>query len=235
MVEIEALHKSFGKHQVLNGLQLSLETGSTTAILGPNGSGKTTLIKCILGMVVPTKGTIKVDGEAVRKAHLYREQIGYMPQIANFPSNLRVKELIRMIDDLRNDPAKPEPLIALFGLEEFLDKKLGELSGGTRQKVNAVLALMFDSPTIILDEPTTGLDPVALIKLKDLLANYKQEGRTILITTHIMDFVEEMADNVMFLLEGKVYFHGPLNELLQQQGEEKLDRTIARIMSNSHA
>lgn len=235
MVEIEALHKSFGKQQVLKGLDLNLSTGGTTAILGPNGSGKTTLIKSILGMVVPTNGAIKVNGAEVRKEWHYREQIGYMPQIANFPANLRVKELIKMIEDLRNDKANPDPLIELFGLEAFLNKKLGELSGGTRQKVNAVLALMFDSTIIILDEPTTGLDPVALIKLKDLLTGYKKEGRTILITTHIMDFVEEMADNVMFLLEGKVYFHGPLKELLQQQGEEKLDRTIARIMSSNHA
>ena len=235
MIRIEGLHKSFGKHDVLKGLDFELAEGSTTAILGPNGSGKTTLIKAILGMVIPTKGGIQVNNTAVKNDWRYREEIGYMPQIANFPANLRVKELIKMIDDLRNEKARSEPLIELFDLKEMMGKRLGELSGGTRQKVNAVIALMFDSPIVILDEPTTGLDPVALIKLKDLLKEYKRAGRTIFITTHIMSFVEEMADNVVFLLEGKVYFHGPLKELLAQQGEEQLDRTIARIMSNEHA
>ena len=235
MIRIQGLHKSFGKHEVLKGLDIELIKGSTTAILGPNGSGKTTLIKGILGMVIPTSGGVHVNGTAVKKDWRYREDIGYMPQIANFPANLRVKELIRMIDDLRSVEAKHDPLIELFDLTPMLDKKLGELSGGTCQKVNAVVALMFDSPIIILDEPTTGLDPVALIKLKDLLKQYKQEGRTILITTHIMSFVEEMADNVVFILEGEVYFHGPLKELLAQQGEEQLDRTIARIMNKENA
>jgi len=235
MIRTEGLYKSFDKQEVLKGLDLEFEKGSTTAILGPNGSGKTTLIKGILGMVIPTKGSIFVNGTAVRREWRYREQIGYMPQIANFPANLRVKELIRMIDDLRNGQAKDAPLIDLFGLDDMMNKRLGDLSGGTSQKVNAVLALMFDSPIIILDEPTTGLDPVALIKLKDLLTSYKKEGRTILITTHIMSFVEEMADNVVFLLEGKVYFHGTLKDLLEQQGEEQLDRAIARIMTPTNA
>jgi len=235
MIRTEGLYKSFGKQEVLKGLDLEFEKGSTTAILGPNGSGKTTLIKCILGMVIPTKGSIFVNDTAVRREWRYREQIGYMPQIANFPANLRVKELIRMIDDLRNGQGKDKPLIELFGLDDMLNKRLGDLSGGTRQKVNAVLALMFDSPIIIMDEPTTGLDPVALIKLKDLISNYQKEGRTIMITTHIMSFVEEMADNVVFLLEGKVYFHGPLKDLLEQQGETKLDRAIARIMTPTNA
>lgn len=235
MIRTEGLYKSFGKQEVLKGLDLEFKKGSTTAILGPNGSGKTTLIKSILGMVIPTKGSIFVNNTAVRREWRYREQIGYMPQIANFPANLRVKELIRMIDDLRNGQAKDAPLIELFGLDDMMHKRLGDLSGGTRQKVNAVLALMFDSPIIILDEPTTGLDPVALIKLKDLLTSYKKEGRTILITTHIMSFVEEMADNVVFLLEGKVYFHGTLKDLLEQQGEAQLDRAIARIMTPTNA
>ena len=154
MIQIENLHKKFGKNEVLSGVDLMIKGGGIFAVLGPNGSGKTTLIKSILGMVVPNRGTIKVDGKSIRKNWKYRQHIDYLPQIANFPGNLKVKELIRMIQDLRQKPSEADKLIAIFGLETFLDKKLGTLSGGTKQKVNIVLTFMFDSPLIILDEPT---------------------------------------------------------------------------------
>ena len=146
MIQINNLHKKFGKNQVLSNLDLEIKGGGIFAVLGPNGSGKTTLIKSILGMVVPNKGSISVLDKIIKKNWKYRQEIDYLPQIANFPGNLRVKELIRMIKDLRQKKSKEEELIKLFGLEPFLDKKLGTLSGGTKQKVNIVLTFMFDSP-----------------------------------------------------------------------------------------
>ncbi|MEC8832534.1 MAG: ABC transporter ATP-binding protein, partial [Bacteroidota bacterium] len=162
-IEINNLHKKFGKNKVLKGVDLSIDQGRIYAILGPNGSGKTTLIKSILGMVIPEKGNISVLNSPIKKDWKYRKKIDYLPQIANFPPNIKVKELIRMIKDLRNSPSEEASLISLFGIQTFLDKKLSTLSGGTKQKVNIVLTFMFDSPLIILDEPTTGLDPKALI------------------------------------------------------------------------
>jgi Cu-processing system ATP-binding protein len=158
MVSIQNLHKKFNKNVVLNGVNLDINEGGIFAVLGPNGSGKTTLIKSILGMVIPNKGIINVLGENIKKNSNYRNKIDYLPQIANFPSNLKVKELITMIKDLRGDTNKDRDLIECFKLEPFLDKKLGNLSGGTKQKVNIVLTFMFESPLIILDEPTTGLE-----------------------------------------------------------------------------
>ena len=213
MVSIENLHKRFGKNIVLRGLDLEIKSGGIFAVLGPNGSGKTTLIKSILGMVIPNKGTIKVLDENIKKNASYRNKIDYLPQIANFPSNLKVKELIRMIKDLRGNTNDDEALIKLFKLEPFLNKKLGTLSGGTKQKVNIVLTFMFESPLIILDEPTTGLDPISLIHLKELIQKEKAKGKTILITSHIMSFVEEVSDEIVFLLEGKIYFKGSIDAL----------------------
>ena len=181
MILVENLHKRFGKNSVLSGLDLYIEGGGIFAVLGPNGSGKTTLIKSILGMVIPNKGSIVVSGVSIKKNWRYRQEIDYLPQIANFPGNLRVKELIRMIKDLRQRPSREEELIELFQLTPFLDKKLSTLSGGTKQKVNIVLAFMFDSPLLILDEPTTGLDPASLINLKELIQKEKTNGKTILI------------------------------------------------------
>ncbi len=233
MVTIENLHKKFGKNQVLSGVDLSISEGGIFAVLGPNGSGKTTLIKSVLGMVIPNKGKITVLGENIKKNSEYRHKIDYLPQIANFPSNLRVKELIKMIKDLRKPTNEDERLIQLFKLEPFLDKKLGNLSGGTKQKVNLVLTFMFDSPLIILDEPTTGLDPISLIRLKDLLQAEKAKGKTILITSHIMSFVEEISDEIVFILEGKIYFKGSIQKLKTKTNQPDFEHAIASILSDN--
>jgi Cu-processing system ATP-binding protein len=234
MVAIKNLHKRFGKNKVLKGLNLEIKDGGIFAILGPNGSGKTTLIKAILGMVIPNKGSIEVLGKNIKNQASYRNQIDYLPQIANFPSNLKVKELIKMIKDLRGATNEDEELIKLFQLEPFLNKKLGTLSGGTKQKVNIVLTFMFDSPLIILDEPTTGLDPISLISLKELIQKEKAKGKTILITSHIMSFVEEVSDEIVFLLEGQIYFKGSITALKEKTNERNFEHAIASILKNNN-
>ena len=234
MIQINNLHKKFGKLVVLDGLDLEISTGGIFAILGPNGSGKTTLIKSVLGMVIPNSGEIKIDGQSILKKWEYRNQINYLPQIANFPANLSVKELIAMVKNLRPKEANDLDLIQLFSLEPFLDKKLGNLSGGTKQKVNIVLTFMFDSEIIILDEPTTGLDPIALIHLKEIIQKEKSKGKTILITSHIMSFVEEVSDEIVFLLDGEIYFKGSISDLKKQTKEVDLEHAIANLITKEN-
>jgi Cu-processing system ATP-binding protein len=236
MIEIKKLYKKFGKNQVLQGIDLDIQRGGIFAVLGPNGSGKTTLIKSILGMVIPNSGTIKLNGKSVKDSWKYRNEIDYLPQIANFPGNLTVTELIKMIKDIRAKKNTDEiRLIELFKMEPFLDKKLGNLSGGMKQKVNLLLAFMFDSPLIILDEPTSGLDPISHIRLKELIQAEKTKGKTILITSHIMSFVEEIADEIVFLLEGKIYFKGSISELKTKTNQPDFEHAIASILSSSYA
>ena len=235
MIEIKNLHKKFGKLTVLDGLDLTINKGGIFAVLGPNGSGKTTLIKSLLGMVVPNKGEILLDNKSVLKKWNYRNNLNYLPQIANFPANLSVKELIAMVKNLRSKPSNEQELIQLFGLQSFLNKKLGNLSGGTKQKVNLVLTFMFDSELIILDEPTTGLDPIALIHLKELIQKEKEKGKTVLITTHIMSVVEELADEIVFLLDGKIYFKGSIDALKKQTNQSNLEHAIANLISKQYA
>lgn len=234
MIEVNRLYKQFNKNVVLSDLHLTIEEGGIFAILGPNGSGKTTLIKAILGMVIPDQGSIEVAGKDVKKSSDYRQQIDYLPQIANFPSNLKVKELIRMIKDLRGKTEREQKLIEQFGLQPYLDKKLGNLSGGTKQKVNILLTFMFDSPILILDEPTTGLDPLALIQLKELILEEKKKGKTILITSHIMSFVEEMTDEIVFLLEGNIHFKGAIQALKTDTEQTDLEHAIAVLLEKNH-
>ena len=231
-IEIKKLHKSFKKNHVLKGVDLVFDKPGIYAILGPNASGKTTLIKSILGMVIPQKGEIFFRGKNIKSSHLYREDLSYLPQIARFPDNLKVSELFNMIQDIRNRNGEIEELVKAFNLEPYLNDKLVNLSGGTKQKVNIILTFMYDNPIIILDEPTTGLDPVALVYLKKLIKKEKEKGKIVLITTHIMQFVEELADEIVFLLEGKIYFRGTVNSLLEEYGETKIENAIAQILIN---
>ncbi len=230
MIAIKGLTKSFNNNHVLKGIDLELTKGNITAVLGPNGSGKTTLIKSILGMVIPDKGEISIDGSDIKNKWDYRSLISYLPQIARFPENLRVSELIAMIKDLRQQPANEKGLIDTLALTEYMDKRLRNLSGGTRQKVNIVLSFMYDCPLIIMDEPTAGLDPVALIRLKEMISNEKGKGKTLLFTTHIMSLVEEIADEIIFLLEGKIYFKGTSGEIKEKHDPSSLERSIAMIL-----
>lgn len=235
MIEFKNLHKRFGKLVVLDGLDLNISKGGIFAILGPNGSGKTTLIKCLLGMVIPNKGEIIFDKKSVLRQWAYRNNLNYLPQIANFPPNLTVLELINMVKNLRPKDSNSEELIELFGLKTSLDKKLGNLSGGTKQKVNIVLTFMFNSDLIVLDEPTNGLDPIALIHLKSIIQKEKEKGKTILITTHIMSFVDEVADEIVFLLDGKIYFKGTIEALKKQMNNDNLEHAIANLIAKQYA
>jgi Cu-processing system ATP-binding protein len=230
MISVNHLSKSFSRLEVLKDISVDFTRPGITAVLGPNGSGKTTLIKCLLGMVIPDQGDIQAFGQPVKGQWTYRSQIGYLPQIARFPDNLRVKELIAMIKDIRGTAADEAPLIEAFGLETYLDKKLGHLSGGTKQKVNLLLALLYDTPVIIMDEPTAGLDPVALIRLKDIIQKEKKLGKIILITTHIISLVEEIADEVVFLLEGRIHFRGTPEQLRMQYAGANLEEAIANLL-----
>ncbi|MGB8704581.1 MAG: ABC transporter ATP-binding protein [Gillisia sp.] len=236
MIEIKDLYKKFGKNEVLKGIDLSIGSGGIFSVLGPNGSGKTTLIKCILGMVIPDAGEIYIDEKPLKNNFKYRHEIDYLPQIANFPGNLRVEELIAMIKDLRSSKStKDQELIEIFKLRPFLNKKLANLSGGTKQKVNLVLTFMFDSPLVILDEPTNGLDPISHLRLKNLINSEKEKGKTILITSHILSFVEEVSDEIVFLLEGKIYFKGSITELKTKTDQPDFEHAIASILSSSYA
>ena len=232
MIEFKDVHKKYGKLEVLKGVSFTIKDGGIVAILGPNGSGKTTSMKSFLGMVIPTKGDIFFNGKSIKNQWAYREQISYLPQIANFPSNLKVKELIAMIKNIKKLPCHDQELIELFGLQKHLNKSLGNLSGGTKQKVNLVLTFMVDVPVLVLDEPTSGLDPIAILALKKLILREKEKGKTILITSHILSFIEELSDEILFILEGNIYFRGTPQQLLETTQKNNFQEAIAELLKN---
>ncbi|WP_457639376.1 ABC transporter ATP-binding protein [Persephonella sp.] len=237
MVKVKSLYKRFGKFEALKGIDLQLEKGAVTAVLGPNGSGKTTLIKSILGLVVPTSGEIYVKGESVRNNWNYRRFIGYMPQSAVFPENLTLKELINMLIDIRKEGYNPnikEEFVEHFKLDRYMDKKLKTLSGGTKQKVSALITFMFDPEIYFLDEPTVGLDPISSSFLKDKIRQQVERDRLVVLTSHIMSEVEEVADYIVFLLEGQIHVKGKVKEIIESSGEKNLERAIAKLMEKGY-
>src|SRR6185369_11354963 len=169
MIKIENLKKKFGKLTVLDQINLTITTGGCIALIGPNASGKTTLIKSILGLVIPDEGTIYIDGKPIHREWKYRERIGYMPQIGRYPDNMTIRQLFRMLIDIRKTSWNEcdTELIKQFEIEKIYLKRLGTLSGGTRQKISACLAFLFHPQLLILDEPTAGLDPVSTEFLKE--------------------------------------------------------------------
>ncbi len=232
MIDIIGIEKSFGRLRVLRGLDLRIERGTVTAIVGPNASGKTTLIKAILGLIKPDGGHIVFDGVTLNGAWNYRERIGYMPQLARFPDNLSAREVIDMLKDLRGRPDDlDEELLTAFDLDAELGKPLRTLSGGTRQKISAVVAFLFRPDVLILDEPTAGLDPVASSILKDKILRQRDAGTTFILTSHIMSEIEELADNVAFLLDGTVHFAGSTTEVKATTGQPRLERAIAHLLT----
>ncbi|WP_447951937.1 ABC transporter ATP-binding protein [Chryseobacterium koreense] len=232
MITIQALTKKFGKFTAVNDVTLDLQDGHSIALIGPNGCGKTTMIKCILGLNVVEEGDILVNEKSVKDHYLYRKDIGYMPQIGRYPENMTIGHTIQMIKDTRKlaEEHLDNELLEAFELEKIFDKKMGNLSGGTTQKVSAVLAFMFDPKIIILDEPTAGLDPLASEILKKKIIKEKNRGKLILITSHLLSELDEIVSEVIFMNEGKVLVHQSVEDLLKQTNSGKISESIVSIL-----
>lgn len=234
MISISEISKRFGSIEALKSISLNINDGTITYLVGPNASGKTTLIKSILGMVKPNSGIISIDNERLNGNHSYRSKIGYMPQVASFPENLTVLEILKMIKNLREEiNTYDEELISHFKLEREFNKRIKILSGGTKQKVNAVIGFLFNPEILILDEPTAGLDPVSSSILKDKIIAENQKGKTVIFTSHILSELEELAQDVIFLLEGEIRFQGTISELIGSTSKHNLERAIASIMAGN--
>ena len=230
-IQVDRLDKSFGRVHVLRAVSAAFEPGRTTALIGPNAAGKSTLLKCMLGLVRPDGGQILVGADIAGQGDAYRRHIGYMPQTPSFPEHLTAGEVTRMLKDLRGpDTGLDTELFDRFQLGESLEKPVRTLSGGTRQKLNAALAFLFRPEVLVLDEPTAGLDPVAAGILKERVSAARDAGATVIITSHVIAELEELADDVMLLLDGSVRYHGALWQIGRETGEIRLERAIAQLM-----
>lgn len=230
MIEIKDIQMSYGKFKALKGIDLMLGKGQAAALMGPNGSGKSTLLKSILGLVIPESGKIIVNGEDTKDQYLYRNNTGYMPQLANYPENLKVKELFNIVKDIRSRYKNlDEELIEKFKIHEIYDKYFGQLSGGYKQRVTASLAFLFDPEMLILDEPTASLDPLSTEILKTKIIETKKKDKLIIISSHIISEMDELADRIIYLLDGSVRLNLPVKEIKNGSGE-RLGKAITRVL-----
>jgi Cu-processing system ATP-binding protein len=232
MIRIEKLNKSFAKLDVLKDVNLQFGSGEVICLIGPNGSGKTTLIKCLLGLVLPDSGKILVNNADVKNDYHYRNLIGYMPQIANYPENMKVRELFAIVKDLRgHKEITDDELIDNFKLNEITGKNFGQLSGGYKQRVTGALAFLYHPEIMILDEPTASLDPLSSEIMRNKILKEKQKDKIIIISSHIASEVETLADRLIYILDGKIIINKTLKELKNGSQELKLGKTLTEILA----
>jgi len=231
MILIKEVSKTFGRLNVLSNIDLELLKGRSYALVGPNGAGKTTLIKSILGMVLPSSGEILFDNVSIRNDWKYRDKIGYMPQIGHYPENMTIGQIIDMMKNIRQTSNVPdEQLIEDFKLYKMYDKRMHTLSGGTRQKVSAALAFLFNPPVLILDEPTAGLDPVSVELLKTKILEERKNGKLIIVSSHILSDLDELATELIYIFDGRVHFCDSISALKEETNEQKLGRAVATMI-----
>lgn len=237
MLEATAITKTFGRLRALDGFSVSMAKGRAFSLIGPNGSGKTTFIKCLLGTVIPDSGSLTLDGRSLLGDPSLRARIGYMPQIGRYPDNMRVGQLFDMLNEIRRgtSDARDEDLKRAFEIDKIAHKPMRTLSGGTRQRVSACVAFLFDPDVLVLDEPTAGLDPVSVEILKEKVKAEREKGKLILLTSHILSDLDEITTDVIFIMEGRLRFSRPIDDLRAESGEDKLGKLVARLMRDPAA
>ncbi|MBK9736343.1 MAG: ABC transporter ATP-binding protein [Saprospiraceae bacterium] len=234
MIELKNIKKRFGHSEVLIDISLKMQAGQCIGLIGPNACGKTTMIKSILSMVVPTDGVITFNEKNIAGDVQYKNHIGYMPQIGRYPENMTILQIFDMIKNIRKYSGHiDEDLWYAFGLDAISDKKMRTLSGGTTQKVSAALAFLFNPSVLILDEPTAGLDPMAAEILRDKIIRERERGKLILITSHLLNELDELLSDVIFMQDGKIIFFKSIHDLYAETGETRISKAISNLLKST--
>jgi ABC-2 type transport system ATP-binding protein len=218
-IEIEGLQKTYGKVQAVKGITISVERGEIFGFLGPNGAGKTTTIRCMLDVIRPTTGTIRVLGlDAQRDTLELHRHIGYLPGDVRLPGSMTGKQVINYFSRLQGlEPVLLDDLVARFDVE--MKRPLKGYSKGMRQKIGIVLAFMCDPEVLILDEPTSGLDPLLQRTFNEFLLQEQQRGKTIFMSSHIMSDVEKVCQRVAVIRQGEIVTIEEVEKLRQKAGQ----------------
>ena len=220
-LSVQSLVKRYKDVVAVNGIDLHVVTGECFGLLGPNGAGKTTTIEICEGLTPADEGTVEVLGRRW-DAHspALRQRLGIQLQETQLSDKLTVRETVELFRSFFTQGPEPDALIARVALEEKRHSRVGDLSGGQKQRLAMACALVGDPELLFLDEPTTGLDPQARRQLWDFIIEYKQQGKTILLTTHYMDEAEQLCDRIAIMDHGKIIALGTPRELIQSIGAE---------------
>ncbi|HYI08749.1 MAG TPA: ATP-binding cassette domain-containing protein [Thermoanaerobaculia bacterium] len=225
VLTVQDVSKTFGSIRAVDHISFSVRRGTITGLLGRNGAGKTTTIRMITGIFMPDSGTIVWSGAG--EPGSFRDRIGYLPEERGLYKQMRVVEHLLFLAEIKGKrPADIRPSIdrwlSRFELSDKSNSKVEELSKGNQQKVQLIGTLLHDPELIILDEPFSGLDPVNVVLVRNLLRELKEEGRTILLSTHQMGEAEKMADDIVLIHRGKVVLSGDLDEVRHSFGSNTL-------------
>lgn len=226
ILAVRDVRKTFGAVRAVDGVSFSVQRGTITGLLGRNGAGKTTTIRMITGIFLPDSGNIEwLGGSASGRG--YRDHIGYLPEERGLYKQMKVVEQLFFLAEIKGrKPAsvkqKIDYWLERFELTEKRDAKIEELSKGNQQKVQLIGTLLHDPDLIILDEPQSGLDPVNMVLVRNLLNDLRREGKTILLSTHMMAEAERMANEIVLIHQGKVVLQGTLDQVRNSFGKNTL-------------
>jgi ABC-2 type transport system ATP-binding protein len=240
IVEIKDLVKSYGKKQVLHGINLSIDPGQIIGYIGPNGAGKSTTVKILCGLIDDYQGEVKVLGHDLRTDQLeIKKRLGYIPENAALYESLTPLEFMQFVGRMRGLEEemiyqKAERLMDIFEMKKNLNQRITTFSKGMRQKVMICSALLHNPELIFMDEPLSGLDANSVIMVKEMLSHLAREGKTIFYSSHLMDVVEKISDRIILIDQGKVIADGSFSDLSSLANDENLEKLFTRLTGNTN-
>ncbi|ASJ13052.1 ABC transporter ATP-binding protein [Thermococcus thioreducens] len=235
MIEVEGLVKRFGSNVALKGITFTVKDGEIYGLLGPNGSGKSTTMKILAGIIPPSGGKAIVNGIDVSKDPLRVKRIaGYVPETPVLYESLTPVEFFNFIGSVRRIPKEElqervETFVRAFGIEKYLGEMIGSLSFGTRQKISLISAMLHDPKVLVLDEAMNGLDPKSARILRELLLQFREEGRSIVFSTHVLALAETICDRVGVIYNGEIIAEGTVEQLKEFAHEESLEDVFLKL------
>jgi sodium transport system ATP-binding protein len=236
MIRAEGLDKSFGEVSAIRHVSFDAANGKVTALLGPNGAGKSTSLRILATVLQPDGGKAEVDGiDVVADPMAVRRQIGVLPHAAGLYTRLTARENVAYFGSLHGIARsrlneRIDELIELLEMGEFAERRVAGFSQGQRIKVALARALVHDPRNVLLDEPTNGLDVMATRALRDIIIKLRDEGRCVLFSSHIMQEVANLCDDVIVIGHGRVLFQGTLDGLRDHAGEADLEEAFIRVI-----
>ena len=237
-IEVQNVSKSYGNQKALDQVSFSVKKGEIVGFLGPNGAGKSTLMKILTTFISADEGTASVNGNNVTKnPKLVQQSVGYLPEHNPLYLDLYVREYLAFNADVyKIEKSRIEEVIEITGLTSESHKKIGQLSKGYRQRVGLATALLHNPAVLILDEPTTGLDPNQLVEIRNVIKNVGKD-KTVFLSTHIMQEVEAICDRVIIIDKGKIVTDKQLTKLVSDEKEQiievEFDKPIENLLLNS--
>ncbi len=237
MLEFSQVSKYFSDHQVLDHINLKIQKGQTTGLIGANGEGKTTLFKCLLNACQTDGGSIRIFDTPHTQIEA-RFQLSFLPEHFQAPFYLKAQEFLKLMLELQQthySQSKVEAILSalLFDLK-MLNKPVKTFSKGMMQKLGLTACLCSDKPLLILDEPMSGLDPSARYALKQLLIDQKQQGKTLVFSTHLLHDIESICDSIAILCSGEIHFQGTVQEALNQFEANSLEQAYLHCLKTTY-